>query len=81
MEVNILNYTTGGVLLMECKNKWQRPVAYLSKFLNITKRNFEIYITKRYQQLLEGWKTRVIYQRVQSLSSRFRQTIRIQNIS
>ena len=32
-----------GVLSMECKDKLWRPVAFLSKSLNETKRNYEIH--------------------------------------
>jgi len=43
MEVNALDYTMGGVLSMECKNGLWRPVAFLSKLLNETERNYEIH--------------------------------------
>jgi len=43
MEVNALNYATGGVLSMECEDKLWRPVAFLSKSLNETERNYEIH--------------------------------------
>jgi len=43
MEVNALDYTIGGVLSMECEDGKWRPVAFLSKYLNETKRNYEIY--------------------------------------
>ena len=33
----------GGVLSMECKDKLWRPVAFLSKSLNETERNYEIH--------------------------------------
>ena len=37
------NFTTGGVLSIKYEdNKW-RPVAYISKSLNETERNYEIY--------------------------------------
>ena len=36
MEVDALNYATGGVLSMECKDGLWRPVAFLSKSLNKT---------------------------------------------
>ena len=43
MEADILDYATGGMLSMECEDgKWQ-PVAFLSKSLNKTERNYEIY--------------------------------------
>jgi len=43
MEVNISNYATGGMLLMECEDGLWRPVAFLSKSLNETERNYEIH--------------------------------------
>jgi len=43
MEVDASNYTTGGVLSMECEDKLWRPVAFLSKSLNKTERNYEIH--------------------------------------
>jgi len=43
MEVNALDYTTGGILSMECKDGIWRLMAYLSKLLNETERNYEIY--------------------------------------
>jgi len=43
MEVNTLDYAIGGVLSMECEDRRWRPVAYLSKSLNETERNYEIH--------------------------------------
>jgi len=43
MEVDALDYVTGGVLSMECEDGLWRPVAFLSKSLNETKRNYEIH--------------------------------------
>ena len=43
MEVDALDYATGGVLSMECEDGLWRPVAFLSKSLNKTERNYEIY--------------------------------------
>jgi len=43
MEVDASDYATGGVLSMEGKDRKWRPVAFLSKSLNETKRNYEIY--------------------------------------
>ena len=39
MEVDALDYATGGVLSMECGDGLWRPVAFLSKSLNETERN------------------------------------------
>ena len=43
MEVDASDYATGGVLSMECKDGLWRPVAFLSKSLNETERNYEIH--------------------------------------
>ena len=43
MEVDASDYATGGVLSMECRDGLWRPVAFLSKSLNETERNYEIY--------------------------------------
>ena len=37
------DYATEGVLLMECDNRLWRSVAFLSKSLNETERNYEIH--------------------------------------
>ena len=41
--MNASDYAMGGVLLMECKDGLWRPVAFLSKSLNKTERNYEIH--------------------------------------
>ena len=46
MEVDALDYATGGVLFMECEDERWRPVVFLSKSLNETERNYEIYDKK-----------------------------------
>ena len=43
MEVDALDYATGEMLLMECEDGLWRPVAFLSKSLNETERNYEIH--------------------------------------
>jgi len=43
MEVDTLDYAMGEVLSMECEDGLWRPVAFLSKSLNETKKNYEIY--------------------------------------
>ena len=43
MEVDILDYPTGGMLSMECEDGKQRSVIYLSKLLNEIECNYEIY--------------------------------------
>ena len=46
MEVDALDYVIGGVLYMECEDgKWWL-VAFLSKSLNETERNYKIYNKK-----------------------------------
>jgi len=43
VEADTSNFATGGVLSIKCEdNKW-RPVAYISKSLNETERNYEIH--------------------------------------
>jgi len=46
IEVNMLNYTTEGVLSIEYEDGRWRPVAFFSKSLNKTERNYEIYDKK-----------------------------------
>ena len=43
IEVDILDYATGRVLSMECEDGRWKPVAFLSKSLNETERNYEIH--------------------------------------
>ena len=43
MKVDVLDYTTEGVLFIECENRKWKPVVFLSKPLNETKRNYKIY--------------------------------------
>ena len=63
VEVDVSDYATRGILLMEEENGKQRLVAFLSKSLNETERNYEIHdkeilaIIKRlkiWRHLLEG---------------------------
>jgi len=63
MEVDASDYAMGEVLSMECEDGLWRPVAFLSKSLNETKRNYEIHdkeilaIVRRleaWRHLLEG---------------------------
>ena len=46
MEVNTSDYATEGVLSMECEDGLWRPVAFLSRLLNETERNYEIHNKK-----------------------------------
>jgi len=43
VEANMSNYTTGGVLSMKCSDEMWRPVAFISKSLSNTERNYEIH--------------------------------------
>ena len=58
MEVDASDYTIGGVLSMECEDGLRRSVAFLSKLLNETKRNYEIHNKEMLAIVrgLEAWK-------------------------
>ena len=58
MEVDMLDYATGGVLSMECEDKRWRLVAFLSKSLNETERNYKIHNKEMLAiiQRLENWR-------------------------
>ena len=43
MKVDMSDYAIGNMLSMECKDGRWKPVAFLSKLLNKTERNYEIY--------------------------------------
>ena len=43
VEVDTSNYATGGVLSMKCSDEKWRPVAFISKSLSDTERNYEIH--------------------------------------
>ena len=43
VESDASNFATGGVLSIKCEDSKWRPVAYISKSLNETKRNYEIH--------------------------------------
>ena len=43
IEVDVLNYATEEVLSMKYKDRRWKLVAFLSKYLNETERNYEIY--------------------------------------
>jgi len=43
MEADTLDYAIGGMLFMECEDRKWQPVAFLSKSLNKTEKNYEIY--------------------------------------
>ena len=46
VEANVSNYATGGVLSMKCSDEIWRPVAFISKSLSDTERNYEIHNKK-----------------------------------
>ena len=65
MEVNVLDYAMGGILSMEFEDGRWRLVAFLSKSLNVTERNYKIHDKemlavirglKNWRHLLEGTK-------------------------
>jgi len=58
MEVDALDYVTGGVLSIECKDGLWRPVAFLSKSLNKTERSYEIHDKEMLAIIrgLESWR-------------------------
>jgi len=43
IKIDTSNYTTGEVLLMKCSDELWRLVAFISRFLSNTERNYEIY--------------------------------------
>jgi len=58
MEVDASDYATGGVLSMECEDGLWRLVAFLSKSLNETERNYEIHDKEMLAIIrgLENWR-------------------------
>ena len=46
VEADVSDFATGGVLSMKCEDERQKLVAYISKLLNKTKRNYEIHDKK-----------------------------------
>ena len=46
VEVDVSDFAMGGVLSMKCEDERWRPVAYISKSLNESKRNYEIHNKK-----------------------------------
>ena len=46
IEVDVLDYAIEGVLSIECEDGKWRPVAFLSKSLNKTERNYKIHDKK-----------------------------------
>jgi len=58
MEMDASDYAIGGVLSMECKNGLWRLVAFLSKSLNETERNYKIHDKEMLAIIrgLEAWR-------------------------
>ena len=58
VEADASNYVTGGVLSMKCLNKKWKPVAFISKSLSDTKRNYEIHNKEMLAVIrcLEAWR-------------------------
>jgi len=58
VEANTSNYATGGVLLMKCSDEKWRPVAFISKSLSDTERNYEIHDKEMLAvvRCLEAWR-------------------------
>jgi len=58
VEVDISNFTTGGILSVKCNNDLWRPVAFISKALNEIERNYKIHDKEMLGVIrcLEAWK-------------------------
>jgi len=58
VEADTSDYVTGGVLSTKCENGKWRPVAFISKSLNVTERNYEIHNKEMLAVIrcLEAWR-------------------------
>jgi len=58
VEADASNYATGGVLSMKCSDEKWRPVAFISKSLSDTERNYEIHNKEMLAvvRCLEAWR-------------------------
>jgi len=58
VEADASNYATGGVLSMKCSDEMWRPVAFISKSLSNTERNYEIHDKEMLAVIrcLEAWR-------------------------
>ena len=58
IKVNVSDYVTRGVLSMKCENKRWQLIAFLSKSLNKTERNYKIHNKKILAVIrgLENWR-------------------------
>ena len=58
VEADTLEYATGGVLSVKCKDERWRPVGFISKLLNQVERNYEIHNQEMLAKVrcLEEWR-------------------------
>jgi len=58
VEADASNYATGGVLSMKCSDNLWRPIAFISKSLSDTERNYEIHNKEMLvvARCLEAWR-------------------------
>ena len=75
MEVDVLDYTIGEIVSMECEERRQRPVTFLSKSPNEIERNYKIYD----KEMLAVIRELEIQRYLLDSSSRSEQTIETQN--
>ena len=82
MKVDILDYIIEEVLFMKYKDRQQRLIAFLSKSLNETERNYKIHDKKMLAVIreLENWRYFKYCQRVQNINLKFELITKIQNI-
>ena len=81
IKVDILDYTIEEVLSMKCKDRQWRLIAFLSKSLNETEKNYKIHDKKMLAVIreLENWRYFKHCQRVQNTNLKFGLITRIQN--
>jgi len=58
VEADASNFATGGVLSVKCEDELWRPVAFISKVLNKTERNYKIHDKEMLGVIrcLEAWR-------------------------
>jgi len=66
IEVNTSDYAIEGVLSIECEYRKWRPVAFLSKSLNETERNYNIH-DKDILTIIRGLKSTEIEQKISKM--------------
>ena len=83
VEMDALDYATGGVLSLKCEDGKWRPVAFISKLLNATERNYEImkFTTKRCWRSSDALKYGGITWKEQNWNSKSGQTTKTSSIS